>query len=100
MGTYNVTTEFEMQDGRVLSCEYGVSYTPAYISGPPEDCYPAESDAGEATYFIDGDEIEYDDLPKGLCAIADKLYEAGSCEYNYRESENEPDYEPDYYDYD
>jgi hypothetical protein len=35
-------------------------------------------------------------LPKGLCAIADKLYEAGSGEYNYRESENEPDYEPDY----
>lgn len=100
MPAYNVTTEFEMQDGRVLSCEYGVSYTPAYISGPPEDCYPEESDAGEPTYFIDGEEVDYNELPKGLAAIADKLYEAGPGEYGYSQSDvdNEPDYEPDYYD--
>lgn len=100
MGAYTVTTKFEMQDGRVLSCEYGVSYTPAYISGPPEDCYPEESDAGDPTYFIDGDEIEYKDLPKGLAVIADKLYEAGPGEYGYSQTEPDydgPDYEPDYY---
>lgn len=99
MGAYTVTTEFEMTDGRVLSCEYGVSYTPAYISGPPEHCYPEESDVGEPTYFIDGDEIEYKDLPKGLDKIADKLYEAGPGEYGYKESEADDgydNYEPDY----
>lgn len=89
MPAYNVTTEFEMQDGRVLSCEYVLSVT-------PEDCYPEESDAGEPTYFIDGEEVDYKDLPKGLDAIADRLYEAGDGEYNYKEERDEPDYEPDY----
>ena len=54
--------------------------------------------AGEPTYFIDGEEVDYKDLPKGLDAIADKLYEAGPGEYSYSQSDvdNEPDYEPDY----
>ncbi len=96
MPAYNVTTEFEMQDGRVLSCEYVLAVTPGNYSGLPENCYPDESDAGDPTYFIDGDEVEYKNLPKGLDVIADKLYEAGSGEYGYTESEIERDYEPDY----
>lgn len=96
MQAYTLTTEFEMQDGRVLSCEYVLSVTPAYISGPPEDCYPEESDVSEPTYFIDGEEVDYKDLPKGLDAIADKLYEAGDGEYNYKEERDEPDYDYDY----
>lgn len=97
MPAYNVTTEFEMTNGRVLSCEYGVLYAPAYVSGLPEDCYPEESDAGEPTYFIDGEEVDYKDLPRGLAAIADKLYEAGPNEYSYLQSDisRELGYEPD-----
>lgn len=99
MGYYTVTTEFEMTDGRVLSCEYGVSSMPAYTSGLPEDCYPAESEAGDATYFIDGVEVDYEDLPKGLATMADKLYEAEHGEYNYSETGADDgfDCEPDYY---
>jgi len=86
-----------MTNGRVLSCEYGVLHTHAYVSGLPEDCYPEESDAGEPTYFIDGEEVDYKDLPRGLAAIADKLYEAGPNEYSYLQSDisRELGYEPD-----
>lgn len=98
MPAYNVTIEFEMQDGRVLSCEYVLSVTPGRYSGPWKDCYPDESDAGEPTYFIDGEEVDYKELPKGLDAIADKLYEAGPGEYSYSQSDvdNEPDYDYNY----
>lgn len=100
MGAYTVTTEFEMNDGRILSCEYGVSFTPGNYSGLPENCYPDESEAGEPTYYIDGEEVDYKDLPKGLDKIADKLYKAGPGEYGYSETEPDydgPDYEPDDY---
>lgn len=100
MAAYDVTVTFEMTDGRTLSCEYGLSVTPGNYSGLPENCYPDECDLGDPTYYIDGDEIAYEDLPKGLDKIADAMYEDGQSDrrFKYVESENEPDfdYEPDY----
>lgn len=83
MSNFKVTTGFEMTNGSVLSCEYEIEVIDARITGLPEDCYPAEADAGEPTYFVDGVELSYDRLPKGLGAIAAKLYEAQEGEFNY-----------------
>lgn len=101
MPAYNVTVEFEMTDGRTLSCEYGLSVTPGNYTGLPENCYPDECDVGDPTYYIDGDEIEYKDLPKGLDKIADTMYEDGQSDrrFKYAESYNEPDFD-DYDPYD
>ena len=40
------TIYLETDDGSELEIEieFTYSYQPAYISGPPEDCYPEESD--------------------------------------------------------
>lgn len=98
MAIYYVTTSFEMADGRELECVRILTVTPGYLSGPPEDCYPEESEFGEGSFRIDGDEVKYEDLPKGLSVIADKLENATYGEYNYCEAVVEPDYdyEPDY----
>ena len=98
-----VTVTFEMSDGRTLKCEYGYSVTRGNYSGLPENCYPDEVDVGEPEYSIDGDEIEYDKLPKGLDVIADAMYEEGEGDSRFRYSENDADdYDdaPDYGDYD
>ena len=99
MPSYTVTTSFEMADGRELSCEYEVSYTPAKTWGLPEDCHPEESDVGDPTYRIDNEEVDYNKLPKGLAKIADALYnDDGDSRFHRKESE--PDDGPDYSDYD
>jgi len=86
------TVTFEMKDGRELSVKYGYSYTPATYHDP------ADYDLGDPSYFIDGKEVSYEQLPKGLGELADVMYENG--EYDERftysvESDPEPDYEPD-----
>lgn len=96
MPAYDVTTSFEMTDGRVLECQYVLSVTPAKLWGAPENCYPEESEQSDAVFTIDGQEVDYDNLPKGLSAIADKLEQAGPGEFNYNESLIERDYEPDF----
>ena len=97
MASYNVTVTFELSDGRELKCEYPVSFTPGNISGPPEHCYPDESDAGEPTYYLDGDEIDVSALPKGLDAIADEMYNADDSDKRFSFKQTEPDYDgPDY----
>jgi len=63
-----------MSDGRELMCEYFVHERPAVTHLPPEYCYPDETEISDPTYYIDGEEIAYEDLPKGLDVIADKLY--------------------------
>ena len=99
MPSYTVTTSFEMTDGRILSCEYDVSYTPAQVSGPPEHCYPEESDVSDPTYKIDGEEVDYAKLPKGLAKIADAMYEDDSDD-RFSRKESEPEDDRDWSEYD
>lgn len=63
------TVTWEMKNGLTLCCVYPFHYTPASY------WEPADSDLGEPTYYIDGDEIEYANLPRGLDRIADLMYE-------------------------
>lgn len=70
-----VTVTFEMNDGRILKCQYGYRIIPGNISGPPEFCYPDETDVGEPTYYLDDNEINLSDLPTGLDTIAEQMYE-------------------------
>lgn len=87
----NVTVKFEMSDGRTLECRYGYGVTRGNYSDLPENCYPDEVDVGEAEYYIDGDEIEYEKLPKGLDVIADAMYEEGEGDPRFHYSENDAD---------
>lgn len=97
MSSYAVTVKFEMRDDRELECRYSVEVTPGNYTGLPENCYPDESDVGEPEYFIDGDEIDYADLPKGLDAIADAMYNEGESDKRFTFKQSEPDYDgPDY----
>jgi hypothetical protein len=86
-----VTTKFELADGRILRCEYGFMHDPGGWDAPPE------TDVGEPTYYLDGDEVTVEELPKGLDVIAQRMYECGSGEYGYKESfDDGDDYEPDF----
>lgn len=103
MGGYakEVTVTFELADGRELRCEYSYSVTYGNISGPPEYCYPDESDVGEPTYYLDDNEVTVEQLPKGLEVIAEAMYDNGESDkrFTYSESEVEQDFD-DYRDYD
>lgn len=99
MGSYNVTVTFELSDGRELECRYGVAVTPGNYTGLPENCYPDEYDVSEPEYFLDGEEIDVANLPKGLDAIAEAMYDASESDkrFTFKQSEPEddgPDYDP------
>lgn len=94
----NVTVTFEMSDGRELKCEYPYHVTPGNYSGLPENCYPDEVDVGDPEYFIDDDPVSYDELPKGLSAIADAMYENGENDSRFKYTAAEPDYDGPEYD--
>ena len=60
----------ELSDGRVLRVEYDSAYTPATFYDP------AESDDGEPRYYIDGGEVDRDDLPEEVTeALIDHMLE-------------------------
>lgn len=82
-----VTVTFEMSDGRELKCEYPYHVTPGNYSGLPENCYPDEVDVGDPEYFIDNDLVSYDELPKGLSAIADAMYGNGKNDSRFKYTE-------------
>lgn len=53
-------------------------YVPAKISGPPENCYPAEGGEVEIeSITLDGKEVEQNSFsPKELAQMDEKLFEA------------------------
>ena len=67
MATFETYITFPESDNEELSeleidvrIDYDAYYQPAYVSGPPEDCYPAEGDMELNSI----DPVE--DLPKGI----------------------------------
>jgi hypothetical protein len=93
MSGYSVTVGFKMKDGRELVCSYSVKVTPGRYYGLPEYCYPDECDAGEPTYYINGEEVEK--LPKGLDTIAEAMYEADDTDPRFSFAyDDSQDFEP------
>lgn len=102
MPTTNVTREFELSDGRTLSCAYSYHVTPGNYSGPYESSYPDEVDEGEPEYELDGNPVEVAALPKGLEVIAEAMYEADQSDkrFSYKEDQDDSSYEEaSFYDY-
>lgn len=96
----SMTVEFEMKDGRKLRCEYGYHVTPGFTCGLPENCYPDEVDIGDPEYFIEDDPVNYRDMPKGLSAIADAMYESSEDPRFTYTIDDTPDEGPDDWGYD
>lgn len=92
------TAKFEMKDGRTFEMQCVVRCTPGNTWGAPENCYPDEYNSEEPEYFIEGDPIAYEDLPKGLAAMADAMYDGTDPRFTYHQTEWEGDYDYDYFD--
>ena len=88
-----VTVSFELSDGRELECRYHYAVTYGNYSGLPENCYPDETDVEDPTYYLDGKEVEVSELPKGLDAIAEAMYDNGESDKRFHYSERTPDYD-------
>ena len=99
MSRYDVVVTCELEDGRELECKYSYIFTQGYVSGPPEDCYPDETEADEPTYYLDGNEVDYSDLDTWIAVIADEMYEAdeGNKKFLYKADLSEDDGGPDDY---
>lgn len=72
----HVTVTYKEANGLTLRCEYDYRVTPGKYCGLPEDCYPDETEAGDPTYFLNGEQIDENDLPTELVSIAEEMYEA------------------------
>ena len=62
MSIYTCTTEFEMDNGSVLSCVWHINKVQGVSNRQPEYCFPTEFDASEPVYFIDDKESRFKDL--------------------------------------
>lgn len=99
MGVVRVTVGFELKDGRLLECQYLLKVVCGNVCGLPEDCYPDEVEASEEEFFLDGERVEYSDLPRGLGTVANQMAQADSTTAKFTWTE-EQEYDDGYYDYD
>jgi len=80
----------DMPEDRAVPCVWVVEgeyepYTPARLSGPPEDCYPAEGGYAEITegyceelgIYLDGSEMHKRFGEKGIEQIEQRLADVG-----------------------
>ena len=67
-GIYEMRVSFEMKNGSTFSIEW----TERRYDATFDD--PAEVDAGEYIFLIDGDELAESKLPKGLADLANEMH--------------------------
>lgn len=89
--TINTVTFTDDTTGRVLCCKYWSHTTPGFTSGLPENCYPGETEVGDPEYFLNGDPIDYNDIPTDLQPIADEMYEADEDHPSFEFSQEDDD---------
>lgn len=68
-GIYEITVSFEMKDGRIFS----IFWTEQRFEATFHD--PAEVDEDDYIYQINGKEVRWQQLPRGLDDLADLMYE-------------------------
>ena len=67
-GIYEMRVLFTMKNDSIFSIEW----TERRYAATYDD--PAETDAGDYTCSIDGEEVEEANLPKGLAGLAERMY--------------------------
>lgn len=84
---FQVTTRFVMANFSVLVCNWRYSYVPASRFAD------ADVAVSDPWYELDGEEINVEDLPKGLEDIAERMYDCGKGHFEYKEERvfREPD---------
>lgn len=91
-----VKVSFEMTNGSELACKYVVDVYPATY------WEPQDVSVSDAVYEIDGEEVDFDKLPKGLAAVAERMTEVDRTtkEFTFEEeSERDHDFEEPDFDY-
>jgi len=70
---------------------------PARVSGPPEDCYPAEGgEVEDMTITLDGQKFDQSEFsPKQIEKMEEMLFEAAMDDDDYDYEPPEPDYDDD-----
>lgn len=68
MSVTNYTILFLMKSGNFLECHFSVESYPATFDDP------GESHASQPQYFVGDEEVNFDDLPKGLAYLAELMY--------------------------
>jgi hypothetical protein len=63
---------YETEDD-TLELMFVVSKDPGEISGRPEDCYPPEYEVESYNWFLNGDEISEDEIPKEMTEMSEKM---------------------------
>jgi hypothetical protein len=63
---------YETEDD-TLELKFVVSKDPGEISGRPEDCYPPEYEVESYNWFLNGDEISEDEIPKEMTEMSEKM---------------------------
>ena len=86
---YDPETEIETD----YEAEGWVTHNEGRSYGPPENCYPAETDVEVTAVYLNGTEVPFQDIPDDLIKnIEEKLIE-----YHFDSCDDEPEYEPDPY---
>lgn len=75
-----INTVFELKDGRILECNYSVTYWPGSYS------VEEEWHSTEPVYTLDGVEVTTDQMPQGLSNIAHRMLNAYRGEFGYKET--------------
>ena len=99
MSSYKITVSTELEDGRAFACKYNTHHYPGNTYGPPESCYPDESEVDEPDYYINGAWVDYKTLTPKLSQLADEMYEVDedTKKFTYRIEEVDDFIEPDDY---
>lgn len=93
--SYKVKVQHTTESGQKLRVEYISTFYPGFISGPPEACYPDETDDTDPDFYIDGKWVKWEDIPADLEDLFDEMT-LNSAEDDERFEFEKKEYDPRY----